>query len=341
MLQSHYPVSATTSTALPTPVSTPLSDLGSHSTQLGHPGSTFQGGLPLYQPGGNLSSWGPSPPPNANGSGLAMPMYWPGFYGAPNGLPQLHQQSLLRPPPGLSIPPSMQQMPYSGFNASLPTGASSIQGSNLPEYQHVVPSASSSLSSSSSLPSSTLSLSVPPMQPPTIGSEQSNFMLNKVPATRIPPSAGLPPLSPLTTSSPDLSTVVPSVSSKPNTVSIPVLQSISQPVTTAGTSSSILVETPTPSLVTPGQLLKTGPSAVSLNQSSVTAQKDVEVVQVSATSASEPPAPVSTEAQPPILPLPSPARTHKVFLLYFNIFLNLFFLIFFFTFIVNNQITLI
>ncbi|CDP00559.1 unnamed protein product [Coffea canephora] len=306
---------STTSTALPTAVTASLPDLGSHSAQLGHPGSTFQGGLPLYQPGGNLSSWGPSPP-NANGSGLAMPMYWQGYYGAPNGLPQMHQQSLLRPPPGLSMPPSMQQMQYSGFNTSLPTAAPSLPGSNLPEYPSVAPTSSSSLSSSSSLPASTLPLSVPPMQPPTLGSEQSSLVLNKASVSRIPTTAGasLPSLSHLTTSSPDLSSVVPSGPSKSSAVSGTVLQhqSISQPVTTvAGTSTSILVETPTPSLITPGQLLLTGPASVSLNQSSQTMQKDVEVVQVSTTTPSEPPAPVSTEAQPPILPLPPPARSHK------------------------------
>ncbi|KAL3510871.1 hypothetical protein ACH5RR_030272 [Cinchona calisaya] len=315
IIQSHYPLSATTSTALPMAVSASLPDLATHSAQLGHPGSTFQGGLPLYQPGGHLSSWGPSAPPNANGSGLAMPMYWQGFYGAPNGLPQLHQQSLLRPPPGLSMPPSMQQMQYSGFNTSLPTGASSLTGSNLPDYTPVAPT-SSALGSSSSLPASTLPLSIPPMQPPTLGPDQSNLALNKAPITRIPTTAGtgLPSLSPLTTSSPDLRSAVPLAPSKPSAVSGTVVQHqiISQPVNiVASTSSSILVETPTPSLVTPGQLLQTGSTPVPLNQSSQTTQKDVEVVQISPTTPSEPSAPVSTEAQPPILPLPAPARFYR------------------------------
>ncbi|CAL5433019.1 unnamed protein product [Camellia sinensis] len=132
---SHYPRPASTSSSLPPAVSGSLTDLSSHTAQLGHPGSSFQGSLPLYQPGANLGSRGPSPPiPSANGSGLAMPMYWQGFYGPPNGLPQLHQQTLLRPPPGLSMPPSMQQpMQYSGFNAPFPTGASNLPGSNLPD----------------------------------------------------------------------------------------------------------------------------------------------------------------------------------------------------------------
>ncbi|KAI5390576.1 hypothetical protein KIW84_075762 [Lathyrus oleraceus] len=105
IIQSQYPRLATTSTSLPA-ASGSLTDASPHTTQLGRPGSNFQG--PLYQPGGNVVSWGISlPSPNVNGGGLAMPMYWQGYYGAPNGLPQLHQQSLLRPP-GLSMPSSMQ-----------------------------------------------------------------------------------------------------------------------------------------------------------------------------------------------------------------------------------------
>ncbi|CAI9096309.1 OLC1v1032415C1 [Oldenlandia corymbosa var. corymbosa] len=350
IIQSHYPPSAPTSTALPTATSITASEAGSHSTPLGHPGSTYPGGLPLYPPGGNLSSWGPSPPPNANGSGLAMPVYWQGYYGTPNALPQLHQQPLLRPP----MPPNMQQMPYPGFNTSLPTNQSSLPGSNLPlstgvsnlqgsnltlptstsnmpgsnmpllggapslpasnlpEYPHIVPPVSNSLSSSPALPASTLPLSIPPMQPSALGSD--NLGLNKAPVNRILQSGVLPSLAPLATSSPDLSSVLPSVPSKSNAVSVPVLQhqNTSEPSTTViGTSSSILTETATPSLITPGQLLQTGSSSVSLNQTSVTAQKDVEVVQVSTTSPSEAPVPVSTEAQPPILPLPTPTRSYK------------------------------
>ncbi|KAL0430077.1 UNVERIFIED_CONTAM: protein decapping 5 [Sesamum radiatum] len=145
-IKSHYPRPTTPPTSLPTAPTGSLGELGAHSTQMGLPGSAFQNGLPLYQPGGNLNSWGPSPP-NANGSGLAMPMYWQGFYGTPNGLPQLPQQSLLRPPPGLSIPPSMQQMQFSGFNSSLPMGAPSLPSSNLPDYNSsLVPSSTSSSS---------------------------------------------------------------------------------------------------------------------------------------------------------------------------------------------------
>ncbi|XP_057723236.1 protein decapping 5-like isoform X2 [Arachis stenosperma] len=104
IIQYPRPVT-TTSTNIP-PVTGSLTDFSSQNTQLGLHGSNYQGPLPLYQPGGNIGSWRASPnAPNANGGGLAMPpMYWQGYYGAPNGLPQLQQQSLLGPPPGLSMP---------------------------------------------------------------------------------------------------------------------------------------------------------------------------------------------------------------------------------------------
>ncbi|RYR46914.1 hypothetical protein Ahy_A07g032774 isoform D [Arachis hypogaea] len=100
--KSQYPRPVTTTSTNIPPVTGSLTDFSSQNTQLGLRGSNYQGPLPLYQPGGNIGSWGASPnAPNANGGGLAMPpMYWQGYYGAPNGLPQLQQQSLLRPPPG-------------------------------------------------------------------------------------------------------------------------------------------------------------------------------------------------------------------------------------------------
>ncbi|KAK6157712.1 hypothetical protein DH2020_011960 [Rehmannia glutinosa] len=316
---SHYPQPANPPTSLPTAPTGSLTDLGSHSAQLGLPGSTFQGGLPLYQPGGNLNSWGPSPP-NANGSGLAMPMYWQGYYGAPNGLPHLPQQSLLRPPPGLSVPPPMQQMQFSGFNSSLPTAASGLPNSNLPDYNSsLVPNiASSSSLTSTSLPASTLSLNAPPLQPMSLASETMiNLQPNKAPISAIPtskPSSSLPSLAPFPTSVPD-NARIPSVASKPSPVPGPaalVQQNISQPVTSvAATSDSFLNETPTPSLITPGQLLQSGPSTASAPQILQTTQKDVEVVQVSPKPLSEPSVPVVTEAQPPILPLPPNSRAHK------------------------------
>ncbi|KAK9934835.1 hypothetical protein M0R45_021964 [Rubus argutus] len=285
IIQSHYSRPAPSTLTLPSPASGPLTDINSHTAQMGLPGSNFQGSLPLYQPGGNLGSWGvPPPPPNVNG-GLAVPMYWQGYYGPPNGLPQLHQQSLLRPPPGLSMPSPMQQpLQYPNFNASLPTG-----GSNFPEVPSSLLSAASgsspSLSSASLAPpiGPILSTTLPPVPSTTLASEiLSSSMTNKAPSgspSAATLGASLPPLSSLTNSSPDISTVVPPISNKPPAVA--------------------------------GQLLQSGSATVSSAQSLQAAHKDVEVVQVSSSISPEPSVPVSAEPQPPILPLPTPARASQ------------------------------
>ncbi|XP_061339252.1 protein decapping 5 [Gastrolobium bilobum] len=319
IIQSHYPRPATTSTSLSSAASGSLSDLSSHTTQLGLPGSNFQGlqgPLPLYQPGGNIGSWGASPPaPNANG-GLAMPMYWQGYYGAPNGLPHLHQQSLLRPPPGLAMPSSMQQsMQYPNFSPSLPTISS-----NLPELPSgLLPVNTSTPSITSvSLPPSNLSSALPPAPsalPPapsaTLASEILPVSLtNKAPnvsTSAVMLAANLPSLTPFSNSGPDINAMVPPISSKPNAISGSSLpyQTVSQlSPAIVGSSNSIRTEAPAPSLVTPGQLLQPGPTIVSSAQPSQTTHKDVEVVQVSSTSSLEPSLPGSAETQPPILPFP-------------------------------------
>jgi len=331
IIQSHYPFPVTTSTSLPSAVSGSLTDPSSHTTQLGLPGSNFLGPLPLYQPGGNIGSWGASPPaPNANGGRLAMPpMYWQGYYGAPNGLPQLHQQSLLQPPPGLSMPSSMQQpMQYPNFTPPLPTVSS-----NLPELP------SSLLPVSASTPSVT-SASLPPNLPPapsalppapsalppapsalspvpsaTLASEIFPVSVaNKAPNVSTSAAmlaSNLPSLALLTNPARDINAIVPPISSKSNAISGSSLpyQSVSQlSPAVVESSTSIHTETSAPSLVTPGQLLKPGPIIVSSAQPSQAPHKDVEVVQVSSTSSPEPSVPVSVETQPPILPLPVTSR---------------------------------
>ncbi|KAG7940727.1 hypothetical protein I3843_16G002100 [Carya illinoinensis] len=323
IIQSHYARPISTSTSLPPAVSGSLTDISSHSAQLGLHGSSFQGGLPLYQPGGNIASWGATPPPSsANGGGLAMPMYWQGYYGPPNGLPHLHQQSLLRPPPGLPMPSSLQPlMQYPNFNVSLPSGSS-----NLPEVPSSLPPASSSSMnlSSSSLAPSTLSSTLPPVPSVTLASET---LINSVPS-KGPPSSGLPTialgssmpsLAPLAMPSPDINAILPTISNKPSAFPGPILsyQASSQSTSSiVGTSNTIRAEAPAPSLVTPGQLLQSVPSAVASSQTLQTAHKDVEVDQVSSSS-SESIVPVPAEGQPPLLPLPIPSRTsQKVIRLY-------------------------
>ncbi|KAG6394839.1 hypothetical protein SASPL_145429 [Salvia splendens] len=114
-----------------------------------------------------------------------------GFYGAPNVLPQLPQQSLLWPPLGMSIAPPMQQMQFPGFNSSLPPAASSLPSSSLPD-QHAsfIPNSTTSSSlPSSSFHASTLSLNLLPMQPVSSSSEiMTNLLTNKAPVSTIPSS---------------------------------------------------------------------------------------------------------------------------------------------------------
>ncbi|XWS33994.1 hypothetical protein CRYUN_Cryun21dG0001300 [Craigia yunnanensis] len=313
IIQSHYPCPVSTSTSMPSVVSRPLTDLTSHTTQMGLPGSNFQASLPLYQPGGNIGSWGMSPPtPTANGSGLAMPMYWQGYYGLPNGLPHLHQQSLLRPPPGLSMPPSMQQpMQFPNFNAPLPVGPADLQSSSLPEVPPpLLPANTGSLNLSSTLPSA-----LPPAPSATLVSETLPSSLpNKASNPAFPPAtlgASLPSLSPLTTSGQELYSIVPPIANKPSVIPNLPYQTASQAASSViRVSNSIRMETSTPSLVTPGQLLQSESTVVPSPQPAATAHKDVEVVQVSSSS-TEPSAPVVLEAQPPILPLPVPSHASQ------------------------------
>ncbi|KAK7379899.1 hypothetical protein VNO78_34175 [Psophocarpus tetragonolobus] len=73
-LESHYPPSHHRIKSLSSTASGSLTDLGSHTIQLGLLGSSFQEPLPLYQLGGNIGSSEASPPsPNANGGRLAKP----------------------------------------------------------------------------------------------------------------------------------------------------------------------------------------------------------------------------------------------------------------------------
>ncbi|MED6122196.1 hypothetical protein PIB30_117297 [Stylosanthes scabra] len=340
IIQSQYPIPrpvTTTSTNIP-PVTGSLTDFSSQNTQLGLQGSNYQGPLPLYQPGGNLGSWGASPNgPNANGAGLAMPpMYWQGYYGAPNGLPQLQQQSLLRPPPGLSMPSSMQQpMQFPNYNPSLPAAPSnlpelpsallplstssanvtgtSIPPSNFPSTLLPLSASSASAAATSVLPSNMPS-TLPPAPSTTLAPEALPISVpNKIAAVSLPAATVTtngPSLTPFTNGAPDIGAVVPPVN-KPNAVSgssLPYQSASPLTPALAGSLNSIHMDAPAPPLVTPGQLLQSGPTVGSSSQPSPTPHKDVEVVPSSSTVPPEPSVPVSAETQPPILPLPVASR---------------------------------
>ncbi|KAK7838556.1 protein decapping 5 [Quercus suber] len=230
IIQSHYPQAATASTSLPPPGAGSIPDLNAHTSQMGLPRPTFQGSLPLYQPSGtlyqpsgSLGSWGSSPPPpTTNVTGLAMPMYWQGYYGSPNGF-QAQQQSLLRPPPGLSMAPSMQQtMQYPVMSASLPSGSSNLSASSLSESTSpLLPPLSGGILN--------LQSSILPAPSSAIVSDSSSLITNKAPTQSLSTatlSTSLPLVSPLTTVL-DKTAILSSVPDKPKTVPSPVMPFIS------------------------------------------------------------------------------------------------------------------
>ncbi|GAB2226548.1 hypothetical protein Droror1_Dr00022358 [Drosera rotundifolia] len=318
IIKSHNPRPAAPTTSFPPSVNVSLKDMNTQPPQFGLPVSNFQGGLPVYQPGVNLGSWGPTPaPPNTDdgGSGLAVPMYWQGFYGTPNGLPQLHPQSLLRPPPGLPMPTSLQQsLPYPALNASLPPGMGNLPGSNLPG----IPPLLSTTNSSTSLTSSLLPpWTLPQVAFATATSEtSSSTLLSKTHNSSTLPmtsSTMLSSPSSLIISRPEASSISPPVAIKPSEVSVVTAQPkpAAQPSSIISSSAaSSRVEPSAPSLLTPDQLLSSGAKTVSSSQPQQAAHKDVEVVQV--LSSSEPSKPVASVAQPPILPLtPASKALHR------------------------------
>ncbi|XP_039064047.1 protein decapping 5-like [Hibiscus syriacus] len=340
IIQSHYPQSAIASGSFPS-ASSSIQDPGSQTSSIGLTRPTFQGNLPLYQAGASLGPWGSSTAPNAN-SGLSMPMYWQGYYGSANGLPP-QQQTLLQPPPGLSMPSPMQQsMQYPAMNASLPTAASNMPGSQLPEN-------SSLLLPPFGFGPMNLQSSVLPAQSSNLISD-SLTTLNQDRASSLPlptaaPSSSLPLVPPSSTAL-DKSSVMLSFSEKPKTVPDHVMPFKGMPESASSTSgtSSVLNDGMLPSLVTGGQLLQPGLVTSSLSMSSQTAQKDVEVVHVSSPELTSAPAlalvpaktsqpvlgqapqslsaqasppllaqPPKTEGQEPILPSPSPSPSdHKL-----------------------------
>ncbi|KAK4784993.1 hypothetical protein SAY86_001682 [Trapa natans] len=346
IIQSHYPYPVSASTSLPSTASGPSADIGSHAPPMGVPGSNFQGGLPLYQPGGAMPLGASPPPPGANPTGLAMPMYWQGYYGPPTGLPHMHQQSLLRPPAGLSMPPSMHQpMLYPNFNVNLPTSALDLPEASAP----LLPASGSSISMAST---SLMSTALPSMPLAPLASETlPTSMHNKAPISALPGTSLSLSLSLPTTTLPTVvgavnNTTIPLISPKPGAAggsTLPYHSATLSSSSLVGPSDSVLKQEMTPTLVlpliTPGQILQSGPTTIPVSQPlsvpisqsssipasqplsdpisqpssipvskpSQTVHKDLEVVQVSTSPKS--PTPVAREAQPPILPLPPPART--------------------------------
>ncbi|KAJ6350869.1 hypothetical protein OIU78_006902 [Salix suchowensis] len=192
----------------------------------------------------------------------------------------------------------------------------------------LLPGITSSLNftSHSSVPS-TLPSSVPSIPPTSLPSETLPSLIpNKVPISALPMTnlgATFPVLSPVSTSSSDLNTTVPPISNKPSSIPGPTMpyQSMAQSASSGVLASNSLhteTPTPTPPLVTPDQLLQSGPTIAPSPKPLQTAHKDVEGVKAAAAAAPLPPpaaapestVPVTTEAQPPILPLPVIYKTN-------------------------------
>lgn len=278
-----------------------LPDLGSHGAHSGVPSSPFRGGAPLFQAARNLGSWGSSPvPPGANGTGLAMPMYWQGYYGPATGLPHVQQQPLhFQPPPGMPIPPTVQQhLQQSAVLSSLPTGLSTT---------------SEFINSLQQTPASTLrysesSTGAAPIPVVSISSTSAAGTLSNVMPMSLPLTETLnATLAPIVSSDHDVNAIVTAATNKPRSVAGSTsLQSISQTVSVS-TPLSLSTSAP-PTLVTPGQLLQPGGSVSSLKSQSSTQEPKVTE---NSNLLSQPVIPAAPDSQPhrvstqPLLPLPT------------------------------------
>lgn len=297
-MQSHYPHSISAPASFQSANTVPAANINSNS-QLVHPNSNFQGNLPVNQPAGSLGSWGSwSPPPTANGNGIAVPTYWPGHIGSSGGDSHLQQQSLLQTSHGLLMSHPVQQL--------MQTPSTNVSPPMLP----TVGTGSRSLSSTKPPPSA-LPSSVPIGQHATLSSKLSpSLMPNN--ASNVLPTVTLgsnsPLASPLVAYSLDANPVVPPVVDKPNLVFDPVLphQIISQSMSSiVGSSTPVHSEASVSSLLTPAQLLRPGSTGHSSPHWQTT-HKDIEVVQtLTSESVSSDSESAEVLAHPLPLPLPS------------------------------------
>lgn len=301
-LQSQYSQPSQASNAFGPAASGSLPDLGSHGAHSGVPASPFRGAPPLYQATRNLGSWGSQPvPPGANGTGLAMPMYWQGYYGPATGLPHVQQQPLhFQPPPGMPIPPTVQQhLQQSGVLSSLPTGLSTTS-----EFIN-----SLQQTAASTLRYSESSTGAAPVPVVSTSSTTAAGILSSVMPMSVPSTETLnTTLTPIVSSDHDVSAIVTATTNKPRSVtgSTSSLQAISQTVSVS-TPLSLSTSAP-PTLVTPGQLLQPGGSVSSLKSQSSTQEHKVPE---NSSLLSQPVIPAAPDSQPqrvstqPLLPLPT------------------------------------
>ncbi|XP_028552022.1 protein decapping 5 isoform X3 [Dendrobium catenatum] len=321
IIQSHYHHPPTASPSLPANLpslgSGTAPELSSNTAQiLQQP--TFQGNFPTYQTIGSFSSWGttPSPAP-ANVSGLGLPMYWHGYYAPSGGLPHLQQPPLIRPAPGLTMPPMQQALQFQGMNVPLSSGTP-----NFTEFPSLFPSVSSNHSLGP-----TLTSTVPPSQATSLIPEMaSSLVSNKIPINYLPTpiqSGKIPLASSLTpsmeTSAPLAQNFLNAVSNKiGSTISVANLTEMGPKPPTVGSSCSNLAET-LATFVTPDHLMQLTssmlPSSESLEKSTNTTEikppKDKTKLPISERSVPELEAKTTVAAvvKEPLLPLPT--RYHK------------------------------
>ncbi|KAH0450777.1 hypothetical protein IEQ34_021469 [Dendrobium chrysotoxum] len=208
IVKSHYSPSGPASTA----GSGNISDQSSQAVQPAHPWSTFQDGLPLYQAGKNIESWG-STLPVANCSELGIPMNLQEFYEPTSGLSYLPQKPLFPAPPVLSIPHSLpQRAQFSNTNSMFLSGTLSLHEAACP-LPLLVSSTSTSVSTSmqhptiNSLFETTPSFPkfIPPLEPPV--SYTPNLISTSLPATVTPTQASLLDIKRLLSLLPNISLV--------------------------------------------------------------------------------------------------------------------------------------
>ncbi|KAL0905703.1 hypothetical protein M5K25_024143 [Dendrobium thyrsiflorum] len=193
IVESNYSPSDPASTA----GSRSISDQSSQAVQPAHPRSTFQDGLPLYQAGKNIESWG-STLPVANCSELGLPMNLQEFYEPTSGLSHLPQKPFFPAPPVLSIPHSLpQRAQFSNINSLFLSGTLSLHEAACP-LPPLVSSTSTSVSTSMQHPTKNSLFEtttpsfpkfIPPLEPPV--SYTPNLISTSLPATETPTQASL------------------------------------------------------------------------------------------------------------------------------------------------------
>ncbi|KAL0925603.1 hypothetical protein M5K25_003960 [Dendrobium thyrsiflorum] len=319
IIQSHYHPPPTASPSLPANLpslgSGTAPELASNTSQILQQ-TTFQGNFPTYQTIGSFGSWctTPSPAP-ANVSGLGLPMYWHGYYAPSGGLPHLQQPPLIRPAPGLTMPPMQQALQFQGMNVPLSSGTP-----NFTEFPPLFPSVSSNLS----LGPTSLTSTVAPSQATSLTPEMApSLVSNKIPINYLhtPIQSGNTSLaSSLTpsmeTSAPLAQNILTAVSSKiGSAISMANLTEIGPKPPTVGSSCSNLAET-SATFVTPDHLMQLTSSMLpsseskekSTNITEIKPPKDTTKLPISERSVPELEAKtkVAAVAKEPLLPLPTP-----------------------------------